>query len=468
LLTSGAALAATSARAEPAPLRLRLHPDRLGHAIGADFTGLSYETAQLHNPHFFAAENGALVGHFRRLGASGVLRIGGNTSAYGVWTPSGAAEADPDEAVGPDTGKAPAPRRPITPRAIDKLRGFLDATGWRLIYGLNLAGENPKIAADEADYVARAMGQRLIALQLCNEPDLFARNGLRAEGYDFEQFAAEWERFFRAVRARVPDAPFAGPDTAFNNEWLVPFAQRFKGEVQFLSQHYYAEGPPSDPSMTIARLLGPSRVLQDEFGGMARTQLQTGLPFRMAETNSCYGGGKAGVSDSFASALWGADLMYRLAAAGGEGINFHGGGEGWYTPIAGTPRTGFTARPLYYAMLLFAMAGPGTLIDVEFDNGQVPQVSAYGLKGADGAIKAVVLNKSDADVTLAVDAAASVSVLRLCAPSLDDKANTRLGGARVGADGAFAPAAPEKIASRDGRLTVAMPRASGALLAFSA
>lgn len=80
---------------------------------------------------------------------------------------------------------------------------------------------------------------------------------------------------------------------------------------------------------------------------------ESGLPFRLAETNSCYQGGKPGVSDTFASALWGVDLMYQLASVGGMGINFHGGGYGWYTPIAGTPQNGFLARPIYYGMLLF-------------------------------------------------------------------------------------------------------------------
>ena len=80
--------------------------------------------------------------------------------------------------------------------------------------------------------------------------------------------------------------------------------------------------------MTIERLLNPNPKLVQEFEGMAQTKAEFGLPFRLAETNSCYHGGKRGVSDTFASALWGADLMYQLASAGGAGINFHGGGYG--------------------------------------------------------------------------------------------------------------------------------------------
>ena len=370
LLASGAAFGAPYSLARSADtLRLTLRPDRPGNTIPEDFTGLSYETAQLHNPNFFSAANTQLAGFFRRLGASGVLRIGGNTSAYGVWTPKpSGGKPGADEAVGPDIGKQAAPRRTVTPLALRNLRGFVDATGWKLIYGLNMGSESPETVADEAAYVMKTMGSKLIAFQLCNEPNLFNSNGLRAADYDYKQFAVEWKRFFEAVRKRIPNAPFAGPDTTYNNEWLAPFARRFKNDVLFLSQHYYAEGPPTDPSATIERLLSPNPRLSDEIKGMAQTQRDTGLPFRMTETNSCYQGGKSGVSDTFASALWGADLMFQLAAAGGTGINFHGGGYGWYTPIAGTPANGFLARPLYYGMLLFTEAGAGTLVAADIAN----------------------------------------------------------------------------------------------------
>src|ERR1700730_9510394 len=69
-------------------IRLTLRTDRLGNKIGDDFTGLSYESAQLGNPNFFCADNSELAGFMRRLGKSGVLRIGGNTSEFCYWTPN--------------------------------------------------------------------------------------------------------------------------------------------------------------------------------------------------------------------------------------------------------------------------------------------------------------------------------------------------------------------------------------------
>jgi hypothetical protein len=315
------------------------------------------------------------------------------------------------------------------------------------------------------------MGDRLSAFQLCNEPDLFHKNGLRPVDYDYRQFATEWRRYFRALRQRLPRALLAGPDTAGNNEWLLRFADEQRHDVAFLTQHYYAEGPPTDPSMTIERLLSPSSRLEAEFDAVAAARRRTGLPFRMAETNSCYQGGKPGVSDTFASALWASDLMYRLAQAGALGVNFHGGGYGWYAPVAGTRSNGFVARPIYYGMLLFAVAGVGRLVMTAMEGAADGSLAAYCVKTRDGTLKLVVFNRNLAGpAALTVDAPGvkSASVLRLIAPRAGDTADVTFGGSAVGNEGAWTPTVAESLAVRRGSLTLSMPQASGALVTMSA
>ena len=120
-------------------VRLTVKPDRLGNRIEADFTGLSYESAQLGNPDFFAGSNTELIGFLRTLGRQGVLRIGGNTSEFCYWSPVGVANSSPrttasleakDKAtpigrsfvVGPDSGHKAPPPSTITPGAIRNLR----------------------------------------------------------------------------------------------------------------------------------------------------------------------------------------------------------------------------------------------------------------------------------------------------------------------------------------------------------
>jgi hypothetical protein len=457
-------------------LRLTIDPHTLGNTIGPDFTGLSYESAQLGDPTFFSAANTELVALVRRLGKSGVLRIGGNTSEYCYWTPNPtaadiAAESAP---VNPSTGKQPDAVRKITPQSVRNLSEFVDAIGWKLIYGLNMGTGTAEAAADEAAYVMKLLGPKLVAFQLCNEPDLFHHNGIRSAGYNFADFAKEWQHFYEVIRARVPNAPFSGPDTAFNNQWLVPFAKQFKSEIEFLSQHYYAEGPPTDPSMTIERLLRPNPKLVAEFAGMRQTHEDTGLPFRLTETNSCYQAGKQGVSDTFASALWGAELMYQLAAQGGIGINFHGGGFGWYTPIAGTQQKGFEARPIYYGMLMFAQAGAGQLVANKLSEPQPEDVvAAYSLK-TDSGLKTVVFNKNpDSGLRLVIDPgqrAQRARILQLKAPQLDSTSGVTLGGSTVDAHaGWLISSLPSLSASHDrGEYTVELPAASAALVTFEA
>lgn len=454
-------------------LRLTIDPNSTSYSIAPDFTGLSYETQQLGDPTFFAPDNTELVAFTRRLGKQGILRIGGNSSEYSFWTPNPTAAdlAAASEPVNPSTGRHPDAVRKITPKAIDNLRGFIDATNWTLIYGLNLGKGTPEASADEAAYVAKTMGRKLVAFQLGNEPNLFVLAKLRQKGYRFADYAAEWKKFREAILARVPNAQFAGPDTSYAKPWMDGFVDEFRDEIVLLTQHYYALGPPTDPRMTIHRLLTPRPKFVKALEAMEKLHKETGLPYRMAETNSCYSAGKSGVSNTLASALWGAELMYQLAAAGSSGINFHGGGYGWYTPIAGTRAKGFEARPIYYGMLLFEQAGPGQLVKTSLDQPQPDDtVATYSLKTPDG-LKTIVLNKDpDKPLRLAIDPgqrAQRAKVLMLTGPSLDATSGVKLGGSTVHKHAHWEAARQPTITAKDGKFSLELPAACGCLVTFS-
>ncbi|MGD0190406.1 MAG: hypothetical protein ABSD74_06665 [Rhizomicrobium sp.] len=454
-------------------LQVALHPDRVGGRVAPGLTGLSYETAVLSHPDFFAGDNAALIAYFRLLCPVGTLRIGGNTSDYGTWTPHPPATNEPDgAALAPDTGTMALPRRPVTPAAIKNLRAFLDATGWSLIYGLNLGTAAPDAVAAEARFVSDTLGTKLAAFQIGNEPNLFSRNGLRGADYGYAQFAAEWQRYATAVRAQVPGARFAGPDISGDNAWLAGFARDFGKDMRFLSAHYYAEGPPSEPGATIAALLDAANPrLTSLAGGVKRARsIAPETPFRLTETNSCYGGGKAAVSNTFASALWGAEMMCRLATAGVSGINFHGGGNGWYTPIAGTRRDGFTARPLYYGMLMLG----GILGDASIAadlNGPANGIACFAFKSRAGELKVLLLNKGDKDTDVMIDAGKpmrAAKALRLSAASLDATDGVRWGGGAIGADGTWSPTPVEHLSFAASQTKLALAKASAALVVLAA
>src|SRR5439155_9752257 len=103
------------------------------------------------------------------------------------------------------------------------LAAFLQATGWSLIYGLDLGTGAPAEAAGEASDVMELAGSSTIAFQIGNEPDLYDR-GLRRRDWNPGAYLAEWRRYADAVLDRVPQVRFAGPDIGSQPGWLVPFA----------------------------------------------------------------------------------------------------------------------------------------------------------------------------------------------------------------------------------------------------
>ena len=195
------------------------------------------------------------------------------------------------------------------------------------------------------------MGDRLLCFQIGNEDDQFhGMPQFRTPAYDFDAYFKEYRAFVDAVRSSVPEAKFGGPDIATNMDWLLRFAEQKNNDAIFLSSHFYAMGPAKDPRMDAAMLLGPNQRLEQQIANVHKATAVSGLPYRMTEGNSCFGGGKPGVSDAFASALWGADYLLHCASAGYAAVNLHGGGDGYYTPIAIGPNLSTELRPLYFGM----------------------------------------------------------------------------------------------------------------------
>src|SRR5262245_6527149 len=344
-------LARSRARAQAEANALLTVDDRdAGRPIAPDFVGLSYESAILAAGDYFTPDNASVLGLIRRLGRNGVLRIGGNSSERTVWR----AEA---------ASAAPAPGSfVITPSSIDRLAAALRILGWKLVYGLNLARGTPEEAAAEAAYVARAVGADLIAFQIGNEPDGFGRwTAVRPQSYDVAVYLAEWRAFHAVVRARVPDARFAGPDVAAATDWVGAFAAARPEGLVLLTRHYYADGPSGAPHVSLEKLLRSGGQIAPVLDELARTGRAHGLPWRIIEANSVYDEGQPGVSDTLGAALWGLELMFQVAAAGAAGVNFHAGvhnrrpaDDKAYTPIARGEAGRYRARPLYDGMLMFA------------------------------------------------------------------------------------------------------------------
>jgi hypothetical protein len=491
--------AASVVRAEEfIPVDLTLSDDSSAPEVPLTYTGLSYELAQLTDPHFFSPSNHDLVGLFRLLSPHGVLRIGGNTSEF-CWFKANASMPEPKLHV--PAGNLEANWMPhrlfaISPEAIDALAGFLDATGWRLIYGLNFGNSTPEKAAEEAAYVMKKASSHLEFFQIGNEPDFYhdAINGTRPAGWDFADYAKEWKSFADAITARVPEGRFGGPDVGASSSWVARFGEvetDLGSRLVALTGHYYAEGPPNDPRVTTARLLAGNTKIPVEMKLIEETARRRGLVYRMTEGNSCYRGGKPGMSNAFASALWAGDYMLQLASLGCAGVNLHGGSSaflsaglgdhtpgleaaktpqtmrsGFYTPIATEPGRAIGAMPIFYGMLLANQFAGGKFLHASA-NMQGANVTAYAVRH-DKSLKIAIFNKDSngsVDVSIrTMGTAKGAQAWRLEAPTLDSTDGITLAGAAIGAHGYWKPRVVETIAISHGIPRVRVSAGSTALV----
>jgi hypothetical protein len=456
--------------AQQPALQVSLTFDPAAHIakVPSDFMGLSYESGQLVYPDFFSAQNTALIQIFRSLSPAGVLRLGGNLSEFTAWSETEPATApEPGGLVGPDPGHREPRTFTITPHSIRNLQGFLAATGWRCIYGLNLGGGTVEQALAEGSFVAKTLGPQLICAQFGNEPDLFRHHDQGDKRWTFDEYLAKWKTFRAAFHEKLPEIAIAGPDTASEAEWVKRFAEEVPKEVVLVTSHYYPEGPPSDPRMTIDLLMHPGARFESSCREPIEYAKAAGLPFRMAEGNSCYNAGKQGVSDTFAAALWAGDYCLQMASLGCVGVNLHGGAHGYYSPIVGSIGNGFTTGPEFYGLMLAQQFAGRTLRRTTLD-AQGANLTAYAAGGDAGTDLVAIFNKDARNVEVSVTDGASglkrATVSRLEAPAIDSKTGVKLEGAEVRSDGQFHPQPGERLKAQSGKLSVSVPAYSAALI----
>jgi len=324
----------------------------------------------------------------------------------------------------------------------------------------------------EARAVAHAVGDRLLAFEIGNEPDLYIHEGHR-QHYSYEQYLAEYRHYKSAARAAMPHVGFAGPDAAGATDWVERFAVDEGHDLRLLTHHYYREG--QNPASTADKLLRPDAKFAAMLDRMRAASRSSGVPYRICETNSFSGGGRPGVSDTFAAALWALDYLCALAWHGADGVNMETGINqldfiSSYSPIGDDRRGHYRAAPEYYGMLAFAEGCRGERVAVSYDAGAI-NLTAYATVSGHGSSTLVIVNKdegTDADLRIAVKSkAGSARVLRLAAPSLDSKTGVTLGGAVVEQDGQW------HGRSEDARLIhgicwVHVPAASAAIVKLEA
>jgi hypothetical protein len=199
------------------------------------------------------------------------------------------------------------------------------------------------------------------------------------------------------------------------------------------------------------------------------------LPFRLSEINTASCQGTAGVSDTFASALWALDTMFNMASVGVDGVNFHmlpGSNYELFT-VSHTASGAWQAfvHPEYYGLLMFAQAFPpgARLLSVSAPSGPV---KVWATQGADGVIRVTLINKdpnAEHDVQLQLPGVPGQAALEtLQAPSVSATSGVTIGGQTFGPESTTGtlpgPPATTPIDPASGTYTVSLPAGSAALL----
>src|ERR1700691_600608 len=446
---------------------LSIPKDATGPHMPIDFVGLSYEVQQLRDPSFFSAQNSGLIHEFKALSSTGVLRLGGNTSEFAYWKPKSDSPEPEHPQVREVVGEPKAQYYAVTVEAVRALAEFLEATGWTCIYGIGMGTNTPARAAEEAVFVAETLGDRLQYFQVGNEADLFDHHLRDPKTWSAKTYLEEWLALARAIAAKVPAAKFGMPDVASKVSWLTEIADLWPSiqappSVTTLTHHYYFGGPATNPDVNIPNLLKPATGQRGKNTGKIPSAAASKMKsrVRMTEGNTCYRGGKPGVSDAFAAALWSADYSLLLASNDYSGVNLHGGtgksvansvggslpgdalleasGETpeqiaahphpFYTPIA-TFGSDYTLEPVAYGLKFAGSFSDGTRLEKDFSTKLEEagdNATTYAAKLPGGQTSVIILNKdAGADLDVELDfgrgTRGAVEAEKLYAPALDSR-----------------------------------------------
>jgi hypothetical protein len=347
----------------------------------------------------------------------------------------------------------------------------MSASGWQIVYGLNMAMADPAAAASEAAYVERAVGPALLGIEIGNEPDLYHRNGVRSRSYTYADFSQEWLGFARAIREQTPGIALTGPASAADVDgYTVPFARDHAADIVLLTQHYY-RGNGQSPTSTLDLLLRPDPNLPRALRTLSAASETNGLKlgYRYAEANSFYHGGAPNISDAHGTALWVLDFMMALALNGASGVNFQGGGNGpGYTPIGDDGHRAVNVRPEFYGMLLFSKLAGCTLLPTRVESGGL-NVSGCGAAGTDGSRLLLMVNKEPSRTvrvqTAAGPNAAPARLVRLTGSGISSTSGTLIGGRQIGLDGDWEPTG-ETVRPEAGIVEFDLPAGSAVLAEF--
>jgi hypothetical protein len=349
---------------------------------------------------------------------------------------------------------------------------------------VGLAHYNPASAAREVASAHAILGPWLAGIEVGNEPDSYGRHGLRKEPWLFAGYNAQLTAYRHAIDRLTPGIPLAGPDVSGSKIFTGWGPKLVRAQqLAVITGHHYPLGCHTIPTPTIQTLLSP-RIRYEEQVSLRRYMRVARLghvPLRVDEANSVSCGGVAGISDTFAAALWATSYITTTMSAGAAGINLEGNPArctGYSVVCAPTPERlaggQLQAQPEWYALLLTRALIGDRPVTTHMSGPALANVTATALLTSSGALHEVLINDepvgtAPARVHLKLPPGLhSATVVAMSAPSPQAIDGATLGGTSVAADGTWAGASRSTATlARAGQVTVVLPAGSAALVTIT-
>jgi hypothetical protein len=406
-----------------------------------------------------------------------VLRIGGDSADRAFWDPR--------------LQQMPHWAFTLTPRWLDGARVLVRRLGVRLIMDLNLITDSPAAAARWARAARAGLPRGSIeAFEIGNEPDIYTRSNWLAEttGWPLDGrvlpaaltpsvYAEDFRDDAEALARAAPGVPLAGPALAnpdTNSRWISSLLDDDRSVVGLVTVHRYpysacvARRSPGFP--TIARVLSAraSFGMARSLGPAVRIAHAAGVALRVTELNSVTCGGRPGVSNTFATALWAPDALFDLLRTGVDGVNLHVRADTINAPFAFT-RQGLTARPLLYGLILFVrtLGTDPELVSLHLHAPASLNLQAWAVRTGRDRLHVLLIDKGARSVRVALHLpiTGDATVQRLLAPAANSETGVTLGGRQLGHDGRWQGlTASETLASGSHAYELTVPRLSAALV----
>jgi hypothetical protein len=344
----------------------------LGAQLPDDAFGISFEAKAVAQLQF---SNGNLARYLKALGP-GVLRVGGNSSDLAWWTSLG--EPAPSWATST-----------LTPDSLRGLASVADESGWDVVLGVNLKHVDAQRAADEVRHAHDELGPKLRAVAIGNEPNVYYD--------DIGEYWRDFASYVSAIRGVVADVAIVGPELESNTnakKFTAEFVRNNQTQplVSAFTQHVYAATACSGKRPTIDDLLDEDTYdkIKDTAATLRRSASAVNATALLDETNSVSCGGREGVSDVYAAALWSVAHGASVTSQGVEGVYFHGAigqcsdtttGFNWYTPFCAPTAKDYREgrlrpQPLYYGLAALGSLPSGRFVRVENQNARSLHVFA--------------------------------------------------------------------------------------------